>query len=107
MMKGQRGPSFYGWLVNGTIMPISGFAGKFFNDCAVEILAYTLWDAIPKHQYELNDPLMMFAHAQPPYSGTLESDTFLIINGTKWPIMGGLNQTSGAGVKSDMIVQAT
>lgn len=55
----------------------------------------------------MNDPLMMFAHVQPPSSGTLESDTFLIINGTKWPIMGGMNQTSSTGVKSEMIAVAS
>jgi hypothetical protein len=78
--------------MNGTLMQISSAnAYKFFNGCANKIYSYNIWQAIPKHPLLMNDPLMMFAHVQPPSSGTLESDTFLIINGTKWPIMGGLN----------------
>lgn len=54
----------------------------------------------------MNDPLMMFVKVESP-SGTLESDTFLIINGTKWPIMGGMNQTLSTGVKIDVIAHAS
>jgi hypothetical protein len=60
---------------------------------------------IPKHPLLVNDPLMMFAYT--PNKGQLESDTFMIINGTKWPIMGGMNQTSSMGVKQEMIAQTT
>lgn len=54
----------------------------------------------------MNDPLMMFVNVYPP-SSSLESDTFLIINGTKWPIMGGMNQTLSTGVKKDVIAHAS
>lgn len=54
----------------------------------------------------MNDPLMMFVNVDSP-SSSLESDTFLIINGTKWPIMGGMNQTLNTGVKKDVIAHAS
>ena len=74
-------------------------AEKFFIvTCGAQISAYSLWYAIPKHELLMNDPSMMFAHIDNPPS-SLESDTYLIINGTKWPIMGGMNQTLNTGVK--------
>jgi hypothetical protein len=48
----------------------------------------------------------MFAHNMNA-SSTLQFDTYLIINGSKWPIVGGLNHTASAGVKAEMIVEAT
>ena len=101
------GPPRYGWLVNGTLIEIQyPQANKFFDDCGGKILAYSLWNAIPKHSLLMNDLTMMFAHVQ---SGAenLESDTFLIINGTKWPIMGGMNQTLSTGVKAEMVAMTT
>lgn len=57
---------------------------------------------MPKHPLQLNDPLMMFYRVSPP-SPELESDMYLIINGTKWPILGASNHTAGHGVKPEMI----
>lgn len=96
---GLRGPAYFGVLVNGTLMEIDGgLALKYFNDCGGQMYAYTLWDAIPKHPLRISDPTMMFIQSQ-PWSADLESNVYMIINGTKWPIMGGLNQTAGIGVK--------
>lgn len=82
-------------------------AYKFFNtNCGAHISAYSLWYAIPKHDLIINDLSMMFAHVDNG-SATLESDTYMIINGTKWPIMGGMNQTLSTGVKEEMIAHTT
>lgn len=54
----------------------------------------------------MNDPMMMFAYA-PDAKDILVSDLFAIMNGTKWPIMGGFNQIYASGVNSNMIVQTT
>lgn len=37
----------------------------------------------------------------------LESDIFMIINGTRWPIVGRMNQTLSSGVKAEQIIYAT
>lgn len=38
---------------------------RLFNlDCGNKIPAYSLWDAIPKHNLKMNDPSMMFVRIQ-------------------------------------------
>lgn len=96
-MNVGKGPYDFGLLVNSTLMTISPQVAytKFNYQCPFKI-AGMLMNAIPRHPLIINDPLMMFAHTS--NRGQLESDTFMIINGTKWPILGGLNQTYSMGV---------
>lgn len=106
MTAGSKGPFEFGLLVNSTLMTISSQVAytKFNYECPFRV-ASMLMHVIPKHPLLINDPLTMFAHTT--NKGQLEWDTFMIINGTKWPILGGMNQTLSMGVKEEMIAQTT
>ncbi len=102
-----RGPFYYAWLVNGTLMEIGlSQYSRFFKDCGIRIYSYTHWSALPKHPLLINDPALMFAQLKQG-ENSLESDMFMIINGTKWPIIGRMNQTLSSGVKAEQIVYAS
>lgn len=59
-----------------------------------QFIVRTLWDVIPKHELLINDPNLMVAFAE----DTKEFPVYLIINGTKMPLLGGFNQTNNFGI---------
>lgn len=92
----------YAWPVNGSLMLISSsLMQRLTNKLKAQFLVRTLWDVIPKHSMLINDPNVMVAFAP----DTKEFPVYLLINGTKMPFLGGLNQTSNFGISDDRIVQ--
>ncbi len=93
----------YGWSVNGTLMLLDYYAAFRITGGDGQFIGTQLWANIPKHNLTVIDPNLMVAYA----TDGVEFTHFLLINGTKWPFLGGGNQTASWGIPNSKVIQTT
>jgi len=94
----SEGSPCYAWPVNHTFLVLNyKSAHKITNTIQnSQFIARSIWDVIPKHRLIINDPNVRVAYAKD--SKDFRKQYFLIVNGTKWPFIGGANQTATWGI---------
>jgi hypothetical protein len=97
---------YFGWPVNGSLMLIDYYSAfRITVGIDGQYITKSLWDNIPKHALFISDPNIMVAYAKDSTDPSMQF--FLLINQTKWPFLGGGNQTLSFGISGDKIVTTT
>ena len=93
----------YGWPVNGSLMLVDYYSIFRITDSGSgsQYICSQLWANMPKHNLTIIDPNLMVAYA----TDGVEFTHFLLINGTKWPFLGGGNQTASMGIPFSKVIQ--
>ena len=96
----------WGWPINGSLLLIDyRTSQKFIGGTDYQLIQKRLWDNMPTHPFSISDPSAMVIYATD--STDYSQQYFLVINQTKMPFLGGLNQTSNYGINPDLIAHTT